>query len=53
MKKEKIHKMVRKGYGKIAKQESSCGCGCGSATNVSQQVGYSKEELSSVPKEQT
>ena len=50
MKKEKIRKMVRKGYGKIAKQESSCGCGCGSATNVSQQVGYSKEELSSVPK---
>jgi ubiquinone/menaquinone biosynthesis C-methylase UbiE len=50
MKEEKVHKMVRKGYGKIAKQtQPSCGCGCGSATNVSEQVGYSKEELSSVP----
>jgi arsenite methyltransferase len=50
MKEEKVRKMVRKGYGKIAKQEqSNCGCGCGSANNVSQQVGYSKEELSSVP----
>jgi ubiquinone/menaquinone biosynthesis C-methylase UbiE len=45
-----IHKMVRKGYGKIAKASGpSCGCGCGSATNVSQQIGYSKTELSSVP----
>ncbi len=51
MKEEKVHKMVRKGYGKIAKQQQSgCGCGCGSATNVSEQVGYSKEELNSVPK---
>ncbi len=50
MKEEKIHKMVRGGYAKIAKQKpNSCGCGCGTATNVSQQVGYSKEELNSVP----
>ena len=50
MKEEKIHKMVRKGYAKIARQQSNgCRCGCGSATNVSQQVGYSKEELNSVP----
>ncbi len=52
MKEEKIHKMVRKGYGKIAKQQpknGACGCGCGSATNVSEQIGYSKEELNSVP----
>src|SRR4030042_830573 len=39
--------MVRKGYGKIAKMES-CGCGCGS--NVSQEIGYSREELGLVPK---
>src|SRR3989304_8218249 len=38
--------MVRKGYGKIAKMES-CGCGCGS--NVSEQIGYSREELGLVP----
>lgn len=51
MKEEKVRKMVREGYGKIAKQQQgSCGCGCGSATNVSEQVGYSKEELNSVPK---
>ncbi len=50
MKEEKVRKMVRKGYGKIAKaKQSDCGCGCGSATNVSEQVGYSKEELASVP----
>jgi arsenite methyltransferase len=50
MKEEKVHKMVRNGYGKIAKQtQPNCGCGCGSATNVSESVGYSKEELLSVP----
>jgi arsenite methyltransferase len=48
MKDEQVHKMVRKGYGKIAKaNQPSCGCGC--ATNVSTQVGYSKEELKAVP----
>lgn len=49
MKEDKVRKMVRKGYGKIAKQQSSCGCGCGSATDVSQQVGYTKENLSAIP----
>jgi ubiquinone/menaquinone biosynthesis C-methylase UbiE len=47
---EDIHKLVRKGYGKIAKQSGTgCCCGCGSATNVSEQVGYSKADLTSVP----
>src|SRR4030066_1834785 len=46
----KVKKMVREGYGKIAKKEnSSCGCGCGCVTNVSEQIGYTKEELSAVP----
>jgi arsenite methyltransferase len=49
MKDDKVRKMVRKGYGKIAKQQPACGCGCGSATNVSEHVGYSKDELNSVP----
>ena len=46
----KVRKMVREGYGKIAKQENSnCGCGCGAVTNVSEQMGYTKEELNAVP----
>ena len=48
MKEEKVRKMVREGYGKIAKAEKNgCGCGCGS--NISQQVGYSRTELNAVP----
>lgn len=50
MKDEEVRKTVRKGYGKIARsQQSGCGCGCGSATNVSEQVGYSKKDLAAVP----
>jgi len=46
MKEEKVKKIVRERYGKIAKTQS-CGCGCGS--NISQQIGYSSEELNNVP----
>lgn len=50
MEKENVRKVVRKGYGKIAKTSSSCcSCGCGSMSNVSETIGYSKEELNSVP----
>ena len=45
MKEEKVRKAVRERYGKIAKTET-CGCGC---TSTSQQIGYSKGELDSVP----
>jgi arsenite methyltransferase len=51
VKKENIRIQVRKRYGKIAKAEKEkcgCGCGCGS-TNISEQIGYSKTELDSVP----
>jgi arsenite methyltransferase len=56
MEKEKIRKVVREGYGKIAKQSSSC-CGpatscCGSsrsAEDISKNIGYTEEELRSVP----
>jgi ubiquinone/menaquinone biosynthesis C-methylase UbiE len=52
MKEDKVHKIVRKGYGKIAKAENTgCGCECGPSTNVSEQIGYTKEELSSAPAE--
>jgi arsenite methyltransferase len=45
LKEEKVRTAVRKRYGKIAKTEP-CGCGCAS---TSQQIGYSKSELNSVP----
>jgi ubiquinone/menaquinone biosynthesis C-methylase UbiE len=48
VKEEKVRKMVREGYGKIAKAEK-CGCGCGS--NASESIGYSREELGSVPED--
>jgi len=56
MEKEKIKRVVREGYAKIAKQNSSC-CGpatscCGSghpAEDISKSIGYSEEELRSVP----
>jgi SAM-dependent methyltransferase len=40
--------MVREGYGEIAKAEK-CGCGCGCGSNVSENIGYSRNELDSVP----
>ena len=48
MKEEELRKMVRERYGKIAKVDK-CGCGCGS--NISQQIGYSVDELNEVPEE--
>jgi SAM-dependent methyltransferase len=48
VKEEKVRKMVREGYGKIAKAEK-CGCGCGCGSNVSENIGYSPEELGAVP----
>lgn len=47
MKQERVHKTVRERYGKIAKNKAEpCGCGC---TSTSEQIGYSKVELASVP----
>jgi SAM-dependent methyltransferase len=56
MKKEEAKKVVREGYAKVAKQQSSC-CGpvescCGtvdSAQYISKKIGYTEEELKSVP----
>jgi len=56
MRKEEIKKVVREGYAKIAKQDSSCcapvnSC-CGStdlAQNISKSIGYTEEELKAVP----
>ena len=56
MKKEDIKKIVKKDYGKIAKQDNSCcasvsSC-CGNpdlAEDVSRNIGYSEEELREAP----
>jgi ubiquinone/menaquinone biosynthesis C-methylase UbiE len=48
MKEENVHKAVRERYGKIAKtKKESCGC-CGGPSS-SQEIGYSKGDLASVP----
>lgn len=55
-KKENIKKVVREGYAKIAKQDSSCCapvpscCGTGDiAQEISKKIGYTEEELKAVP----
>src|SRR4030043_1457416 len=57
MDKEEIRKVVREGYAKIVKQDSSCcdpvksSC-CGStdlAQDISRNIGYTEEELEAVP----
>jgi arsenite methyltransferase len=65
MKEPDVRKIVRAGYGEIAKQSGSCcggrdavkqnsiGCGCGAGTDmaekISQRIGYSDEEIAAVP----
>ena len=54
---EEVHQKVRDGYGKIASNERGCGCGgvscCGSSVEdsakLAQVVGYSAEELATLP----
>ncbi|MDH5695422.1 MAG: arsenite methyltransferase, partial [Dehalococcoidia bacterium] len=58
MRKQRIKKVVREGYAKIAKQDSSCcapvnSC-CGStdlAQDISKSIGYTEEELEAVPED--
>ncbi len=56
MDEKEIKKVVREGYAKIAKEESGpknplkkCCCGVSQAEDISRQIGYSEEELRSVP----
>jgi SAM-dependent methyltransferase len=57
VKDEKIRKMVRKGYAKVAKKETSCCAGtsapCSCSTppseEISRKIGYSEEDINSVP----
>ena len=49
MEEEKIRKIVCEGYSNIARAEkNNCGCSCGE--NVSENIGYSRNDLDSVPK---
>ncbi|NQS97024.1 MAG: arsenite methyltransferase [candidate division Zixibacteria bacterium] len=56
MEKHKIKSAVRKGYGKIAQRETSCCgpalecCGSNAVQDISKNIGYSEEEMRSVPK---
>jgi ArsR family transcriptional regulator len=46
MKKENIKDIVKEGYSDIASEKCSCQCGCKSSKeNISEQIGYSKEEI--------
>jgi arsenite methyltransferase len=57
VKEEKIRKMVREGYAKIAKKGKSCcvtspaPCSCSMSTNreISKKIGYSEEDINSAP----
>jgi len=57
MKDEEIKKIVREGYAKVAKNETSCcaaispSCGCStpSIEEISRRIGYSEEDIQSVP----
>ena len=57
MKDEKIKKIVREGYAKVAKKETSCctgtpaPCSCSTPTNeeISKKIGYSEKDINSVP----
>ena len=49
MEEKKIRKLVREGYSNIARAEkNNCGCSCGE--NVSENIGYTRNDLDSVPK---
>lgn len=52
MKDDEIRKAVREGYAQVARRQSSC-CGpadtAGAAADISRQMGYSDEEMTSVP----
>ena len=57
MKDDRIKKIVREGYAKVAKKETSCcddtrdPCSCSMPTSaeISRRIGYSEEDINSVP----
>jgi len=55
MDKKKVREIVREAYGKIAQGSGSCGCSCSScgidAKQFARSIGYTEEELESIPQE--
>ena len=49
MEKEEIGRAVREHYGNIAKQGSSCRGSAGLVQDISKHIGYSQEELNTIP----
>ncbi|MBU1202762.1 arsenite methyltransferase [Patescibacteria group bacterium] len=53
MKAEEIKKVVQDNYGQLAKQSTGCGCKCSCSSDTSQtiskSIGYSDEDIESVP----
>jgi len=57
MKDDRIKKIVRDGYAKVAKQETSCcsdtpepcSCSTSPSAEISKKIGYSEEDINSVP----
>ena len=56
MKKEEVRKTVREGYAQVAKSgssccapQSSCCCSSNAATDISKKIGYSDQDIESVP----
>jgi arsenite methyltransferase len=50
MEQKEVKEYVKKRYSRVAKTGGSCSCDCGrSASAVSQQIGYSKEDLENAP----
>lgn len=53
--KEQIQEVVKESYGKIVKEQQSCGCGCAGCqtdpAKFAETIGYSEDELKLIPKE--
>jgi len=56
MKDEKVKKIVREGYAKVAKKDASCcaptSCGCNTVSmseEISKRIGYTEDDIKSVP----
>ena len=54
MSETEVKEHVKKVYGAIAKNQSSCSCGCGpSSRDTDLQIGYSEEDLKNIPEAST